>query len=885
MDLILESAITGLIVTFYSIASLGWTDTTCSVPASWIADGFMAPSRAANEDWTLVRKTKVLGGIRTMRRYLREWGKRAVGCSCGIALLLGGNHLQADGPGLGLKKFVNTQRGAPIVPSSTSPDSGDAIKASLGDQAAVAFEQSKASSERDVAAQGRATAAPLKPVQKLPAIAADAKRSEQRVSLTRFDNRPATQNQFKIQPVTSVEPESVQAETPQQASDGSATDRSQPDAVPQAKTSQLFSATPSRQPVTESPAASPSESGIAAREPQPAIPAPAASAPLKIVEMEPVQLGGSQQHPEPRQRRAEAAPVVSPDQLAAQQAERQEPAESRQAAELPVRVAEVPASPTGNDLAPAVASRPQPKPLGQPAQDVRRTQPEQLDAATATPLRVARRPGAMPAPVTRHPLPQFTSTVQDGPFQVIEEAGEMSVQVRRSKLLRTEKNIYRTAVVDATICEIAQFTPREVSVIGKAQGATHVTFWFEGGDNPVTYLIKVTPDVEEVAKAEKQYRMLEEVINDLFPDSKVRLIPVADKLIVRGQAKDAEEATQIMTIIRDQSNTSLNQGGISLASSTAASVLSEDATGRRDSRRIKVVNMLEIPGIQQVALRVKIAELNRSAARGFGVDVDAAINTTAGTSNLVLQSLLNAAAGNAPALIAQFDGDDINVGIRYLQQHGVLRLLSEPTLVTLSGRPATFVAGGEFAVPTVVGNVGLNAVTTDFRAFGVIISFVPTVVDKDRVRLEVAPEFSQINQDLTVNATPGLNVRAVTTTVEMREGQTLAIAGLLEDTMTANSRGDLPLVSRIFGQRDVTHNETELIILVTPELVQPMEPEEVPPLPGFDVTEPTGQEFFLHGQLEGDPTRDHRSTVWPRLRSRYKKGGPSMISGPFGHGQ
>ena len=233
----------------------------------------------------------------------------------------------------------------------------------------------------------------------------------------------------------------------------------------------------------------------------------------------------------------------------------------------------------------------------------------------------------------------------------------------------------------------------------------------------------------------------------------------------------------------------------------------------------------------------------------------------------------------------QFDGDDIKVGIRWLQQRGVLRLLSEPTVVTMSGRPATFVAGGEFAVPTVVGSAGLNAVTTDFRAYGVIISFVPTVIDKDRIRLQVAPEFSQVNSNLTVNSTPGLNVRAVTTTVQMREGQTLAIAGLLEDTLKADSTGNLPFFSKIFGRRDVTRNETELIILVTPELVQAMDPEEVPPLPGFDVSEPNSPEFFLKGRLEGVPTQSYRSTVWPRLKRRYGAGGPAMISGPFGHGQ
>lgn len=474
----------------------------------------------------------------------------------------------------------------------------------------------------------------------------------------------------------------------------------------------------------------------------------------------------------------------------------------------------------------------------------------------------------------------------DENFEFIEAQNRpLEVQVRRSLVMRTELDIYRTAVVDPRICDVVQFTPREVSIIGKGEGATHVTFWFrDGGRRPVTYLVKVRPDLEEKRRVAESYLMLEDVVAQLFPNSKVRLTLVADKLIVKGQARDAAEAAQIMAIIRGRMNSSNMTLG-SPIEGPAASVLDEGATGRAENQNIQVVNMLTVPGIQQVALRVKIAELNRSAARGFGVDVSDTAIDFGGTSALFLESMLNAAGGNAPALLAQFDGDDINFGIRYLQQHGVVRVLSEPTLVTMSGKPATFIAGGEFAVPTVVGSTGLNAVTTDFRAFGVIISFLPTVTDRDRIRLEVSPEFSQINSDLSVDSIHGLDVRAVTTTVEMREGQTLAIAGLLDESMKASKSGNLPLLSWLFGSRDVTRNETELIILVTPELVHPMEPEEVPPLPGFDVTEPTNGEFFLGNKIEGNPTRAYRSTVWPRLRSRYKAGGPAMISGPFGHGQ
>jgi pilus assembly protein CpaC len=479
------------------------------------------------------------------------------------------------------------------------------------------------------------------------------------------------------------------------------------------------------------------------------------------------------------------------------------------------------------------------------------------------------------------------------PFEVIDETGAVQVMVRRSKLLRTKVDIYRTAVVDDSICEIVQFTPREVSLIGKSQGSTHVTFWFDDpAMAPVTYVIQVVPDVATVKIQEDTYKMLQDVINEMFPDSKIQLLIVADKLIVRGQAKDSEEAAQIIALVRSQTGGNMpGAGGAGwgggLSEGAAAQVLSDSATGAAQRSRLQVINMVRVPGVQQVALRVKIAEMNRSAARGFGIDVKGNINFTGNPdgSQLFLQSLLNTAAGAGPALLTQVDGDDIQIGVRYLQSHGVLRLLSEPTLVTMSGTPATFIAGGEFAVPTLVGSAGLNAVTTDFRAFGAIISFMPTVVDKDRIRLQVSPEFSQINSALTVNNTPGLRVRAATTTVEMREGQTLAIAGLLEDNMNGTNVGDIPFLAKVFGRRDMSRNETELLILVTPELVHAMEPEEVPPLPGFDVTEPTSAQFFLHGRLEGNPTQDYRSTVWPRLKKRYGAGGPAMTSGPFGHGQ
>ena len=482
-----------------------------------------------------------------------------------------------------------------------------------------------------------------------------------------------------------------------------------------------------------------------------------------------------------------------------------------------------------------------------------------------------------PTPARSAQIPPSDEGRRDvpAPFEVIEESGELTVIVRRSKLLRTKVDVYRTAVVDPAVCDVSQFTPREIAILGKGQGATHVTFWFaDDRYRPVTYLVRVKPDPEIEKQQTERYSLLQSHLARLFPESKVELLAVGDKLIVRGQARDAAEAAQIMAVIR----------GELVRARGVAEGQADDPVGRmaagQDLPALQVINLLRIPGPAQVALKVKIAELNRSAARNFGVDMK--LNLDQG--KFLIQSLLNLSSGGTASILGTFDGGDLKFGIHYLEEHGVLRMLSEPTLVTLSGRPATFIAGGEFAVPTAVGVNGVGAVTTDFRAYGAIITFLPTVLDKDLIRLEVSPEFSQIDNKNKVNGTPGLRTRAVTTTVEMREGQTLALAGLLDDSMSGNNQGDLPIVAQIFGRRSMSRNETELIILVTPELVHPMEPEETPPLPGFDVTEPTNHEFFIKGHLEGRPTLEYDSTTWPNLRRRYNAGGPATISGPFGHG-
>jgi len=439
------------------------------------------------------------------------------------------------------------------------------------------------------------------------------------------------------------------------------------------------------------------------------------------------------------------------------------------------------------------------------------------------------------------------------------------VDPSRSKILRTKMPITRVAITNPQVVEVNEFGPTELEVIGLRSGETTVTLWFAAPDGTSTilrYLVKVAADEGEQHRADVEYGKLQARINEMFPNSFVQLIPIADKLIVRGQARDAQEAAQILGVLGGQS---VNQVG-NLNSAGVSSLTVATLPGAEDLRTQSIVNLLHVPGEQQVMLKVRIAELQRSAARDLGLNFGVSENSFS-ISHVI------GASGNLSAIL---DNGDVELFIRATSSNGMAKILAEPTLVTISGQPANFIAGGEFAVPTAVGVGGIGAVSTSFRGFGTQLAFTPTVLDKDKIRLRVAPSFSSINNQNSVDGIPGLDVRGVTTTVDLREGQWLAVAGLIQDEQEGSRTrfpglGDIPIVGAAFGSQTTRRTETELVVLVSPELVHPLEREQVPLyLPGMAVTDPTDKAFFLHQQIEGRPGVDHRSTVWPAQRNNIR---------------
>jgi pilus assembly protein CpaC len=328
--------------------------------------------------------------------------------------------------------------------------------------------------------------------------------------------------------------------------------------------------------------------------------------------------------------------------------------------------------------------------------------------------------------------------------------------------------------------------------------------------------------------------------------------------------------------------------------------------------RHHVVNLIRVPGEQQAMLMVTVAEVDRTAARSIGLDFSITkgafsgaqntgqmLNVGAATAGMfsMAQTGISAAAqalrdvgGNLPMAI---DNGNILLAIQAMRTLNFARSLAEPNLVALNGQPASFQAGGSFPIPNSVILPGGAAQSVTYQNFGVSLQFTPYITDRDRVRLVFNASVSTPSTSTTEvsgAAVPSqITQRQFQTTVELREGQTLTVAGLIQNNFSGSSSrvplwGDLPIIGRTGGLDNLASGEQELVVLVTPVLVHPLERCQTPPLPGNDLFEPTDVEFYLEGRLEGRRTKDTRASVrtdFDRLCSDCR-GEETFIIGPQG---
>lgn len=514
----------------------------------------------------------------------------------------------------------------------------------------------------------------------------------------------------------------------------------------------------------------------------------------------------------------------------------------------------------------------------------------------------------------RPPVARQQTRDKENPFLLerVDPQLTLELQVGRPTILRLRQAPFRDQVADPEVIDVLNITETEYSITGKRIGTTVLNFWFESPTAPgsrdlISYLVRVIDDPETVQRYQALLTGLEHSINRAFPNSAVRLSYVGNQVLVRGQAKDIEEGTQILNIVarslprEEQVDRPFNPEQFFIADAGPQEIAGaggidgllqgQAGTGANGTRiNNRIVNLLEIGGIHQVMLKVTVAEVNRSAVRAIGADLRIGGGSTNFFSLLPLAEL--GMAGTGGTLLV--NRGDFDLAINALKQLNLARSLAEPNLVTMNGQPANFQVGGQFPVPQVTGFTGAGLQGVEFVPFGVQLQFVPNVTDGDRIRLNLQATVSTRTEDTTnINGSniTGLNSRNFQSTVELREGQTIAIAGLIQSNLGATSdrvpfAGDIPFLGRLFSSDRTSYDEQELIVLVTPYLVNPLDAASANlPLPGSDYFEPDDLEYFLRGSLTGHIAEDFRSPARTDIHQTraFRRVEQELIIGQPGH--
>jgi len=379
----------------------------------------------------------------------------------------------------------------------------------------------------------------------------------------------------------------------------------------------------------------------------------------------------------------------------------------------------------------------------------------------------------------------------------------VSLTAGRSLVLTTDFDITRIAVTNPAIADAVVVQPREILIDGKAPGTISLIVW--GGASRKQYDLVVDPGV---AALQQQFQ-------NLFPGEDIKVDVTEEALVLSGNAS----SNAVM----------LRAGEIATASSS----------------KLKVINLLQLPGgseSQQVMLQVRFAEVNRRAISELGLALF--VNRTGWAGRSTTQQFAAPDFREGDLVFSDFlnlfffsHTQGIGGVLRALKSKGFFQSLAEPNLIAYNGQEATFLAGGEFPVPVVQGNSG--SVSVLFKEFGIRLTFRPTIAG-DVIRLKVKPEVSSLDFNNGISLSgfriPALITRRAETDVELRDGQSFAIAGLLnnisqEDAASIPVLSSLPIIGNIFKSRANRAERTELMVLITPRLVRPLDPDEVPPLP------------------------------------------------------
>ncbi len=431
-------------------------------------------------------------------------------------------------------------------------------------------------------------------------------------------------------------------------------------------------------------------------------------------------------------------------------------------------------------------------------------------------------------------------------LQTTRHAGSFNVPLDKSQILRLDVPFVDLSIGNPGVADVLAMTNRTIYVLGKSIGSTNLSIF---GDNKS--LIAVIDIVVSFDIAGLKSSLFEHL-----PNQKISVRTAAGSVVLSGTVSSASHLSRALSI---------------------AERFAPD----------QVTNLMKVAGSQQVLLEVRFAEIQRSAVKELGFNTDV-FKGGPNSFKLLTGQGIGAASFLAATLGFTGGGWTVTTFFDALEEVNLVKTLAEPNLVAMSGDTASFLAGGEFPIPVAQSSdSGGSTITIEFKQFGVGLSFTPTVLDNGLINLVVNPEVSAIDPTTSVQvgsiSVPGLIVRRATTTVELRDGESFAIAGLLQDDFQDQVRqvpllGDVPILGALFRSSNFQHNETELVIIVTPHLVRPV-PAGSLLAPTDTFIPPSDFDLFLLGRTEAPGSGAGKPGAGMLLGSQSAGG----ISGQYGH--
>jgi pilus assembly protein CpaC len=448
----------------------------------------------------------------------------------------------------------------------------------------------------------------------------------------------------------------------------------------------------------------------------------------------------------------------------------------------------------------------------------------------------------------------YGTALAAGPTSESLPATTLQLSAGKSIVLKSDAPIKRVSVANPEVADILLLSPREIYVTAKKAGSTNLTLWQDSRVVAV-YDIQVGFDISR----------LKQQLNEVLPNERdLQILDANDSITLAGKVSNAAALSQAVALARGHAP----EG--------------------------KVQNLVQVGGVHQVMLEVRVAEMSRTLTRRLGINIlgfkgdQSFFATTLGNLSQVV-SLDDAILQAGPrAAFGSVFGSSVNALFRFntnnttwtgfvdaLKEDGLIKVLAEPTLITLSGQEANFLAGGEFPIPV---PQGLGTVAIEYKPFGVALAFTPVVLSENKISIKVAPEVSDLDFSTALQfqgvIIPGLRTRRTSTVVELGDGQSFAVAGLLRDNVRSVSSkypllGEIPILGALFQSKSFQKEETELIIIVTPHLVKPLDMAKQT-LPTDFYNDPSDYEFYMLGKLEGG-------------KPQKPKGATGKLDGDFGH--